>query len=300
METTTNGLQHPRHRAAREHHLAHAAALRRGRAAAAQPGRQNGYRYYDADALVRLQRVLLLRELGSRHPGDRRAARGSDQRRHGARESPGVAATEQKRIARQIASVQNTIEELKGGEQIMAEDMPHAMFDGFDHTAVQGGGRREVGRGGVRQERQLVADKTDDEKAEWKAAQSALQSDWIEAATSGADPAGDVAHALAQRQFDAWLAPGTPGYSTGGPIEGVLHRPWRDVRRGSAVREELRRRRKAPSCVTRCASTPSASSRSRSGGTGGSRRGDRDDRRGTAHAVRAKGEEDGHGIASSP
>ena len=45
-----------------------------------------------------------------------------------------------------------------------------------------------------------------------------MQSDWAAAALAGADPAGDAAQLLAQRQFDDLAAvPGTPGYSTGGP-----------------------------------------------------------------------------------
>lgn len=181
---------------------------------------ENGYRYYDREALVRLQRVLMLRELGLGIPAisELLADQTSDVT---ALESHLVwLQLEQKRIARQMASVQRTIEEMKGGERIMAKDMPHAMFDGFDHTVYKDEVEEKWGKEAYAKGDSWWRDKTDAEKAEWKAAQSALQSDWVAAATSGADPAGDVAHALAQRQFDTLAGvPGTPGYSTGGPTK---------------------------------------------------------------------------------
>ena len=64
----------------------------------------NGYRYYDEDALVRLQRILLLRELGL---GSRRSPRCSSQRRttpHALRTHLEWLRQEQDRLARQIAS----------------------------------------------------------------------------------------------------------------------------------------------------------------------------------------------------
>ena len=40
------------------------APLRQSRTPRTQPNRRGGYRFYDEDALLRLQRILLLRELG--------------------------------------------------------------------------------------------------------------------------------------------------------------------------------------------------------------------------------------------
>ncbi len=89
----------------------------------------NGYRFYDTVALVRLQRILLLRELGLglAQIGEV-LARETDERR--ALEAHlAWLRREQERLVRQIASVQATIAAGEGGE-LMAEDM----FDGFDHT----------------------------------------------------------------------------------------------------------------------------------------------------------------------
>ncbi|HTN58440.1 MAG TPA: MerR family transcriptional regulator, partial [Protaetiibacter sp.] len=69
-----------------------------------------GIRYYDADALVRLQRVLLLRDLGLGLPAIAEVLAGETrdvQALHAHRE---WLRQERQRLARQIASVEATIE----------------------------------------------------------------------------------------------------------------------------------------------------------------------------------------------
>jgi len=181
---------------------------------------QNGYRYYDRAALVRLQRVLMLRELGLSIPAI--AEMLTDQSDDAAAlESHLVWLQESRdRIMRQMGSVIKTIEELRGREQIMAKDMPHAMFEGFDHTVYRDEVEERWGREAYGRSESWWGSKTDAEKAEWKAAQSTLQSDWAAASASGADPSADAGQALAQRQFERLAdIPGTPGYSTGGPTK---------------------------------------------------------------------------------
>ena len=180
----------------------------------------NGYRYYDRAALVRLQRVLMLRAMGLGIPAiaEMLADQADDVT---ALQSHLVWLQESKdRIARQMESVQKTIDQLTGKEQIMAQDMPHAMFDGFDHTVFKEEVEQRWGREAYARGDSWWRDKTDAEKAEWKSAQAALQSDWAAAAARGDDPAGDAAQAMAQRQFDALsVIPGLPGHSTGGPTK---------------------------------------------------------------------------------
>lgn len=181
---------------------------------------QNGYRYYNQDALVRLQRVLMLRELGLGIPAiaELLAAQRNEVT---ALESHLVwLGLEQDRLARQVASVTKTIKQLKGEEQIMAKDMPQAMFDGFDHTVYQEEVEERWGRDAYDRSDSWWRSKTDAEKAEWKSALAALQSDWASAAASGEDPGGEAAQRLAQRQFESLAGiPGTPGYHTGGPTK---------------------------------------------------------------------------------
>lgn len=90
----------------------------------------NGYRYYDAAALTRLQRVLLMRGLGV---GLRAIAAALDDR------SDDIEALvihqralerERDRLDRQIASVESTIMRMEAGEPMVPEEM----FDGFDNA----------------------------------------------------------------------------------------------------------------------------------------------------------------------
>ncbi len=179
----------------------------------------NGYRYYDGTSLVRLQRVLLLRELGLGIPaiaelleGQRDDVAALEGHRH-------WLLTERDRIDRQLASVQDTITRITNGEQIMAD----TMFDGFDHTQYKEEVEQRWGAEAYASSDRWWRSKTKQEKAEWKARVDKLQSDWIEAAQDDGDPAAEAAQQLAKRHAD-WLAsiPGTPGYGTGTPARMYL------------------------------------------------------------------------------
>ena len=65
----------------------------------------NGYRYYDSDALVRLQRVLLLRELGLGIPAIGEVLAGQRDDTVALRRTSSGSSHEQERLARQYASV---------------------------------------------------------------------------------------------------------------------------------------------------------------------------------------------------
>lgn len=179
----------------------------------------NGYRYYDRAALVRLQRILLLRELGL---GLQAIAEVLDGQRDESRALAGHLEwlrQEQDRLARQVASVERTIDALEGGEQIMAKDM----FDGFDHTQyreeVEQRWGAEAYAAGDRWWRGL----RDDERSAWKERAAALGRDWIAAAESGAAPDGAEAQELARRHVE-WLTgmPGTPAADPGGDVKGYV------------------------------------------------------------------------------
>ena len=182
----------------------------------------NGYRHYDESALVRLQRILLLRELGLGLPQiaevlNPTVARQSEE---SALETHlALLREEQNRLARQIASVESTIDALRGGEELMAENM----FDGFDHTRY----REEVEQ---RWGRKTYADSdlwwrgmTDAERADWQQRVSDLGRDWIAAAESGLDPASAEAQDVARRHVE-WLTgiPGTPAAAPGGEVKAYV------------------------------------------------------------------------------
>jgi len=205
----------------------------------------NGYRYYDADALVRLQRVLLLRELGLGIPAI--AAMFERERLDGRRgEVPALELhltwlrEEQRRLDRQIASVETTIETLRRGEKPMAENM----FDGFDHTQYREEVEERWGKDAYARSDAWWRGLPADERAAFHESAARLGADWVDAATRGVDPASEEAQALAQRQFESVARhPRHARRRRRGSDEGVLHGPRRDVRRRPAVREELRRHR---------------------------------------------------------
>lgn len=191
----------------------------------------NGYRHYDEAALVRLQRILLLRELGLGLPqiaevlgpstgsgtqatGSGTQAAGSGAQAAGRQSEESALEThlallreEQNRLARQIASVENTINALKGGEELMAENM----FDGFDHTQYREEVEERWGRKAYADSDRWWRGMTDAERADWQQRVSDLGRDWIAAAESGIDPASAVAQDVARRHVE-WLTgiPGTP------------------------------------------------------------------------------------------
>ena len=173
-----------------------------------------GYRYYDADALVRLQRVLLLRGLGLGIPAIADVLAGQTDDVRALRDHLGWLHGERERLGRQIATVERTIRERKGGEQIMVEKM----FDGFDHTRYEAEVTERWGADAYARSDAWWRAKSADERAAWQARLKLLQSDWLEAWESGVAAESDTAQALARRQFD-WLSglPGTPQTPDGRP-----------------------------------------------------------------------------------
>jgi DNA-binding transcriptional MerR regulator len=182
----------------------------------------NGYRHYDEAALVRLQRILLLRELGLGLPQiaevlDPVNARQSEE---SALETHlELLREEQNRLARQIASVENTINALRGGEELMAENM----FDGFDHTQYKEEVEQRWGRKAYADSDRWWRGMTDAERADWQQRVSDLGRDWIAAAESGIDPASTEAQEVARRHVE-WLTgiPGTPAAVPGGDVKAYV------------------------------------------------------------------------------
>jgi MerR family transcriptional regulator, thiopeptide resistance regulator len=168
----------------------------------------NGYRYYDADALVRLQRVLLLRDLGLGIPAIAEVLSGQRDDTVALRTHLEWLSHEQERLARQYASVERTITELEGGKKPMAEKM----FDGFDHTQYKDEVEQRWGKDAYAKSDAWWRGMSDTEKSKWRERATQLGSDWIAAAESGIAPDDDAAQQLARRHVE-WLAdiPGTPG-----------------------------------------------------------------------------------------
>lgn len=179
----------------------------------------NGYRYYDQAALIRLQRILLLRELGLGLPAvaevlgtesdaDKALSRHLEWLRQ-----------ERDRLARQIAAVQETLIAVKEGRKIMAEKM----FDGFDHSQYKEEVEERWGKDAYAASDSWWRGMSPAEKDAWKQRSQQLGADWIAAAQSAVGADSELAQTLARRHVD-WLMsiPGTPAAARGGDVKGYV------------------------------------------------------------------------------
>ncbi|MFT4258263.1 MerR family transcriptional regulator [Microbacterium sp.] len=180
----------------------------------------NGYRYYDEHALVRLQRVLLLRELGLALPQIADVLANEDDEASALTAHLSLLRQEQDRLARQIAAVEHTITALKGREELMAE----TMFDGFDHTQHKDEVERRWGKDAYARSDAWWRGMSDEERRNWTDRVEQLGRDWLAAAES-ADITADspAAQELARRHID-WLrsVPGTPAAEPGGDLNAYV------------------------------------------------------------------------------
>lgn len=172
----------------------------------------NGYRFYDQASLVRLQR-LLLRDLGLGLPAIAEVLGHEPEAVTALGRHLDWLRQEQDRLARQVASVRQTIEALREGGQIMAEEM----FDGFDHTQYQAEVEERWGKDAYAHGDSWWRGMGPAEKDAWKQRSRQLGSDWIAAAESGVAADSAVAQELARRHVE-WLTgiPGTPASASGG------------------------------------------------------------------------------------
>ena len=176
----------------------------------------NGYRYYDADALVRLQRVLLLRELGLGLPDIGAVLAGQRDDIAALRSHLEWLAREQQRLGRQMVSIERTITELERGGKPMAEKM----FDGFDHTEYKDEVERLWGTDAYTQSDEWYRSLSQEQKDDFLIAAAELGADWAAVAQKNVATDSDEAQALAQRHY-AWLEsiPGTPRTPEGHPTK---------------------------------------------------------------------------------
>lgn len=190
----------------------------------------NGYRYYDRAALVRLQRILLLRELGMGLPAIAAMLAKQTDTPAALRNHLEWLRREQERLVRQIASVERTIADLvgrpdrnttknkKGGGRPMAQDM----LDGFDHTQYQQEVEQRWGADAYAKSDAWWRSKTHAEKKQFQQAHVDIARDYATARAAGVDVASDEVQAIVARHVD-WLnlsAPVTGSRITSGRLHG--------------------------------------------------------------------------------
>ncbi|MGB9378525.1 MAG: MerR family transcriptional regulator [Mycobacteriales bacterium] len=168
-----------------------------------QPSRvgANGYRFYDQAGLVRLQRILLLRELGLGLPAIAEVLAAEQDTGAALRTHLSLLEAERERIGRQIASVRTTLRKTEGGEQLMPEDA----FDGFDHTQYEDEVTQRWGREAYQNSDAWWRSLSDQEQAEFQQRQLEIAADFGRAHLAGIPAGSEQAQAIAQRQVD-WLS----------------------------------------------------------------------------------------------
>jgi DNA-binding transcriptional MerR regulator len=170
----------------------------------------NGYRYYDEQALVRLQRILLLRDLGLGLPAIAEVLDGQRDSAAALETHLDLLEQEQRRIGRQIASVRTTLRKLKGGEKLMADEV----FDGFDHTRYEAEVTERWGAEAYRQGDRWWRSLPADEKEAHQQEQRDIGAAFGEARAAGLTPDSADVQAITRR-LHAWLRPAVSPVSAG-------------------------------------------------------------------------------------
>lgn len=173
----------------------------------------NGYRFYDQDALVRLQRILLLRELGLGLPAIAEVLDGQRDTAAALRSHLALLERERERIGRQIGSVRTTLRKTEGGERLMAREV----FDGFDHAQYEQEVTERWGRESWERGDRWWKSLSDAEKQEFQDRQVGIAADFGAAKRSGLAPDSDEVQDITRRQVEWLSATTTPtkGYVIG-------------------------------------------------------------------------------------
>ncbi|MEU0513545.1 MULTISPECIES: MerR family transcriptional regulator [Amycolatopsis] len=166
----------------------------------------NGYRYYNATAVARLQRILLMRRLGMGLPVIAGVLAEEVDVCDGLRAHIAQLEGERDRIDRQIGSVRHTLEALEAGAEPQMDVMLAGFNDHYEEEVVSRWGERAF-----RAANDWWHGKTLDQQRAWKRAAEDLVAAWVAAARSGIAATSEPAQALAARHVQ-WLSqiPGTP------------------------------------------------------------------------------------------
>lgn len=165
-----------------------------------------GQRFYDADGLLRLQRILLLRGLGL---GLREIGRVLDERIRIEDALEGHARElerERDRLDAVAASVRDTISMIEEGGELVAEKM----FEGFDHTRYREEVEQRWGSEAYANADAWWRSLGEDERQRHRNALDSLVAGFADAAKRGLDVHGEEAQALAAGQYE-WVRAGWGG-----------------------------------------------------------------------------------------
>ena len=166
----------------------------------------NGMRYYDDTGLRRLQRILLLRELGlgvvavgEILAGDVDDVTALNQHRNWLQ-------AEQRRLARQATSIERTIARIEDGRPLVAEEM----FDGFDHRKYQHEAEERWGKKAWEQGDRWWTQLSDSERDDFGRTHREIAAEYAAARTAGLEPDHPQVQQTVERHYE-WVATGWQG-----------------------------------------------------------------------------------------
>jgi DNA-binding transcriptional MerR regulator len=164
-----------------------------------------GLRRYDDRALVRLQRILLLRGLGLGLPEIRRVLDGEQDDVAALTAHVAWLEQERDRLARQLAAVRTTITRIEQGDAMNATDT----FDGFDQNRFKHEVEERWGTDAWQRGAAWWAAQDAGSRRAFQDEQHAIAQHAAALAASGDAAGSSAGEALARRQL-AWLARSTP------------------------------------------------------------------------------------------
>lgn len=170
----------------------------------------NGYRYYDVTALRKLQRILLLRELGLGLPEIQRILDRQTDERTALTTHLKLLKEEKERVGRLITSVEFTLNNLHPREESVLEKAfimnIQKMFDGFDPTKYKEEVEQRWGKAAYSRSPTWYDSMSAHEQEEWKGVIARLNADWQEVFKDPhIAPDSPQAQTIAGRHV-AWLA----------------------------------------------------------------------------------------------
>jgi DNA-binding transcriptional MerR regulator len=167
---------------------------------------ENGYRYYGPGAVVRLQRILLMRRLGMGLAAIGKVLAEEVDQEEGLRAHIAELEAERDRIERRLRSVRHTLEAVRSGAEPHVDVMLSGFNDPFEDDVVE-----RWGEDAYRAANDWWHGKTVAQQRAWKEDQDALVAAWVDIRRAGVSPGSERAQAQAALHVE-WLRgiPGTP------------------------------------------------------------------------------------------
>lgn len=171
-----------------------------------------GERRYDSAALLRLQRILVLRSLGLGLPAIGRALAAGGDELEALREHADQLVRERERLETRLAAVRHSIAARENGRDPEMSEM----FKGYDHREYEQEVEQRWGKESAKRSNEWWESMSQEKRDGFQHDAAALGQAWTDAAAAGWDPRGEEVQALATRHLD-WLRaiPGTPAAGGG-------------------------------------------------------------------------------------